>query len=64
MHGKTPSLPAAAVLTHKATGAERKSGIAWIIAAWFSFVVWLGHSFAVRALLDSLHVVGKVLRAR
>jgi hypothetical protein len=64
MRGKTPTLLVADALTDKAAGAESKSSTAWMITAWVSFFVWLGHSFAVRAFLDSLHVVGKVLGAR
>jgi hypothetical protein len=52
------------VADDKATGVESKSSTTWMIAAWVSFLIWLGHSFAVRAFLDSLHVVGKVLGAR
>lgn len=33
----------------------------WIAAAWISFLVWLFHSFAVRAFFDSLHGAGKLL---
>jgi hypothetical protein len=64
MPGKAQSPSVADARTDKETGAERKSSAAWMIAAWVSFLVWLGHSFAVRAFLDSLHVVGKVLGAR
>ena len=51
-------------MTDTETGAERKSSAAWMLAAWVSFLVWLGHSFAVRAFLDSLHAVSKVLGTR
>lgn len=33
----------------------------WIAAAWVSFLIWLFHSFAVRAFFDSLHGAGKML---
>jgi hypothetical protein len=38
-----------------------KSSTVWIAAAWASFLVWLSHSFAVRAFFDSLHGAGKIL---
>ena len=40
---------------------QSKSTAVWIAAAWLSFLIWLVHSFAVRAFLDSLHVVSKAL---
>jgi hypothetical protein len=43
---------------------DGNSSAAWIAAAWVSFLIWLFHSFAVRAFFDSLHGAGKVLGGR
>jgi hypothetical protein len=41
---------------------ERKSGAALMIAAYASFFAWLTHSFAVRAFVDSFHLLSKLVR--
>jgi hypothetical protein len=44
------------------TSLEAKSGTAFLIAAYASFFAWLAHSFAVRAFVDSLHLLSKFVK--
>jgi len=41
---------------------ERKPGAALMIAAYASFFAWLAHSFAVRAFVDSFHLLNKLVQ--
>ncbi len=49
---KEPEIPKAS---------DGKFSSLWIAAAWASFLVWLFHSFTVRAFFDSLRGAGKLL---
>ncbi len=44
--------------------ADKISNAAFLVAAYCSFFVWLAHSYAVRAFLESLHLLSKLLVKR